>query len=206
MRKYLIYGGMLLITASLCLTIYYIWSAKAAGDNVKRITGQLEEILQEEETERLQEAKTEPAQKDNHPSEMSVTYIEGNAYIGMLSIPSENLSLPVMNEWDYSRLKTAPCRYDGSVYQDNLIVAAHNYPEHFGKLKDLKTGDEILFSDVDGNQFSYSVTAVEELKSNDVEKIEEGEWDLTLFTCTTGGRKRVTVRCTKAEALSGTEN
>jgi sortase A len=25
--------------------------------------------------------------------------------------------------------------------------------------------------------------------------MESGDWDLTLFTCTTGGQSRITVRC-----------
>ena len=29
---------------------------------------------------------------------------------GYLSVPSVGLELPVMAEWDYDRLKTAPCR------------------------------------------------------------------------------------------------
>ena len=33
----------------------------------------------------------------------------------------------------------------------------------------------------------------------DVEAMESGDWALTLFTCTIGGKTRVTVRCVPAE-------
>ena len=48
---------------------------------------------------------------------------------------------------------------------------------------------------MDGNLFSYQVAELEELPGNAVEDMESGIWDLTLFTCTYGGRSRITVRC-----------
>ena len=49
--------------------------------------------------------------------------------------------------------------------------------------------------DVQGNQFFYEVADMEELPGTAVEDMEAGEWDMTLFTCTLGGRSRVTLRC-----------
>ena len=125
--------------------------------------------------------------------------IDGYAYIGKLSIPTLDLELPVMTDWSYPQLKIAPCRYQGSAYTDDMIVCAHNYQSHFGKLDNLVYGDEIQFTDMDGNHFSYSVIEKEYLEKADVEKLKNGDWDLTLFTCTPGGRTRVTIRCEKAE-------
>lgn len=49
--------------------------------------------------------------------------------------------------------------------------------------------------DIDGNVFSYEVVSLETLSTYDVENMTDGDWDLTLFTCTVGGQFRVTVRC-----------
>ena len=76
-----------------------------------------------------------------------------------------------------------------------MVIAAHNYRRHFGKLKTLKPGNSVSFTDIDGNEFEYEVTEVQILKPRDVEDITQSEADLTLFTCTVGGRTRVTVRC-----------
>ena len=51
------------------------------------------------------------------------------------------------------------------------------------------------FTDVEGNVLSYTVAETELLDGSDVEAMEAGDWDLTLFTCTVGGKTRVTVRC-----------
>ena len=127
--------------------------------------------------------------------EMPTREIDGQTYIGMLEVPSLELSLPVISEWTYPRLKKAPCRYVGSVYSKDMVICGHNYDRHFGRLKDLAVGDEVRFTDMDGNVFFYSVCGTEQLGKYAVEDMLAGEWDLTLFTCTKGGRMRVTVRC-----------
>ncbi len=61
--------------------------------------------------------------------------IDGNYYIGVLTIPSLDLSLPVMEDWDDEKLKISPCRYAGSLYQKNLVIAGHNYQRHFNGIE-----------------------------------------------------------------------
>lgn len=53
-----------------------------------------------------------------------------------------------MSQWDYERLKIAPCRYEGSTKSDDLVLLAHNYGKHFGTLKNLVPGDEVFFTDM----------------------------------------------------------
>ena len=43
----------------------------------------------------------------------------------------------------------------------------------------------------------YKVDNVETLRSTQVEDMTSGDWDMTLFTCTPGGKSRLTVRCVK---------
>lgn len=127
--------------------------------------------------------------------EMPTKEIDGQTYIGKVEVPSLELSLPVISEWTYPRLKKAPCRYVGSIYSKDMVICGHNYDRHFGRLKELAVGDEVRFTDMDGNVFFYSVCGTEQLGKYAVEEMLAGEWDLTLFTCTKGGRMRVTVRC-----------
>ncbi|MCD8118469.1 MAG: sortase [Lachnospiraceae bacterium] len=133
-------------------------------------------------------------------TEMATAEIDGSAYIGILTIPSLGLELPIQSEWSYAGLKIAPGRYSGSVWTDDLVICGHNYTRHFGNLKYLEQGDPLYFTDVNGNVFAYEVEEVVILQPTDVEEMmsrETGEWDLTLFTCTIGGQTRVTVRCSR---------
>lgn len=128
--------------------------------------------------------------------------INGEKYIGIITVPAIGVELPVMAEWSYPNLKHAPCRYKGSVQSDNLIICAHNYNSHFGGIRNLNTGDLISFTDCVGSVYSYEVVQIDEINGKDVEAMMKNagdEWDLTIFTCTLGGQSRVTVRAEAAE-------
>ena len=134
--------------------------------------------------------------------EMPVIEIDGYDYIGVLQIPSLDLTLPVISDWSYPALQIAPCRYEGSAYDCGMVIAGHNFDSHFGKLSQLEPGDEIKFIDLSGNTFTYAVAETEVLEATAIEEMITGGWDLTLFTCTLSGQTRFTVRA--ALAGSGT--
>ena len=157
------------------------------------------EITEETNTAALLEEVEIPDYLLNPDMEMPVENIDGIDYIGVLRIPTLELELPIISEWSYQKLKIAPCRYSGSAYQDDLIIAAHNYNSHFGNLKNLREGDTATFTDMDGNVFTYEMVELEILQPTDIEGMESGEWDLTLFTCTIGGSSRVTARFERVE-------
>jgi sortase A len=187
-------AGVILIASSFSLTVYNYRESSRAGREAAQEMQELEEkVPSADETEKEQE---DSAFVPNPDVEMPVVTVNGHDYIGKLEIPSLNLKLPVMSGWSYPNLRIAPCRYTGSAYRSNLVIAAHNYSTHFGKLKELTVGDPVIFTDGDGNEFDYQVEDMEILNPTDVEKMTEGDWDLTLFTCTIGGRTRIVIRCT----------
>jgi len=142
---------------------------------------------------------TPPELIDPAAFEMTEVEIDGYGYVGYLSIPALELELPIMGQWDYDRLKIAPCRYTGSVLGDDLVIMAHNYNRHFGRLKDLAEGETVIFMDMDGKVTHYQVAALDVLMPQAVEEMTAGLYDLTLFTCTYGGQSRVTVYCNREE-------
>ena len=75
-----------------------------------------------------------------------------------------------------------------------MVIAGHNYRYSFGKLKSLNIGNIAYFRAMDGTTYKYRCIDILELKPNDVEKMLEGNWDMTLFTCTYYGKKRLTLR------------
>ena len=121
--------------------------------------------------------------------------VDNVAYLGFLALPSLGIELPVSDEWSYPLLKQSPCRYYGTVYTRDMVVCAHNYQSHFGGLNKLNIGDVVTFTDANGHIFDYTVSDIDTLDAYAVEEMTNGEHDLTLFTCTTGGQSRVTVRC-----------
>ena len=197
---WLMTGGLLLMTAALLLTGFNLWDERRATESAGEVLRELDAICPEEpqtgEPETADPGEAEIPDYILDPGrDMLAVEVGGGAYIGVLELPSLGLELPVMETWSYPNLRAAPCRYSGSAYQDDMIIAAHNYKTHFGRLKELRAGDEVRFTDTEGNVFRYAVAELETLGKYDVEEMKSGGWALTLFTCTYGGQSRVTVRC-----------
>lgn len=186
--------GTVLILAALSLFLWNRREERQAGDSAQVLMPRLIQRI-----EAAEDGGTEPLYPDLYDPHMTETEIDGYAYIGYLSIPAENLQLPVMSEWDYDRLKIAPCRYAGSTKTGDLVIAAHNYARHFGSVSKLPVGEQVYFTDMDGVLSVYEVAAVEVLAPTDIAGMTAGDYDLTLFTCTYDGQNRVTVRCERMQ-------
>ena len=136
---------------------------------------------------------------DEAAKEMTVKQINGYDYIGYLSVPVLELELPVMSEWDYQRLRRAPCRQFGSTKTDDLVIAAHNYPAHFGRFSQLHSGDLLTFTDMDGKVLVYAVMSVEVIPPTASDYVRYSGFDLVLYTCTYSGENRIAVFCERVE-------
>lgn len=199
--------GLALLFGALGLTAYNFYDANRAEAAAASAATQLEAALpqsavsaglQTPQTSSLAPEAEIPDYLLDPTRDMPVVQLDGVGYIGMLHIPAISLELPVIESWNDAKLKLAPCRYVGSAYQSGFVIAGHNYRRHFGALKELSAGDSVTFTDMDGNVFSYTVAQVEILAPTAIDEMTGGDWPLTLFTCTLGGRSRVTVRCISA--------
>lgn len=155
-------------------------------------------VLSEEEP-----GGTEPAEETiPAPTELTVMNIDGNDYIGYLSIPAFELELPVMADWSMEKLQLAPCLQYGSPLTDDAVIAGHNFKQHFRALHDIQVGEYLTFTDMTGYTIEYSVVEVKTIDPRSVYEVIDSEYDLILYTCTIGGQSRVTVRCNRLENVS----
>ena len=133
------------------------------------------------------------------PEEMPILWVGGYDYIGYLEIPALQLELPVMGDWDYDRLKIAPCRQFGSAGTRDLVIAGHNYEQFFARLGSLRTGDTVRFTDVEGRRITYTVHRVESLSPEAVEAVQYSGYDLVLYTCNESATTRIAAFCQMVE-------
>ena len=198
MRKssIMILSGLLCVASALTLTAYNLLTERAAGLTAKETMVTISEtVVKHQPADPVAQPLVQPLyQVDPHVS-MPELNVNGVKYIGFLSVPALNLELPVITKTTNALLQVAPCRLSGSAYLDDLVIGAHNYTTHFGNLKKLRYGDTVEFTDIDGNTFSYCVDGVEILQPHQLDDLCSGEYPLSLYTCTIGGRTRVTVRC-----------
>ena len=180
--------GIACLLSAVMLVFYNHWEENRAEDTSKYLLQDVQEKITDDLTEDKERSKN-----------MSMVQVDGQACIGVLSIPVLELELPVLTDWSYAKLKIAPCHYYGTVSEKNFVIAAHNYQSHFGRLTELQPQDLIMFTEMSGEIHYYEVVLLETLPGNAVEEMITSGFDLSLYTCTVGGGSRVTVRCNALE-------
>ena len=169
-------AGVVLVFAALLLFFHNRIEDKKAGENAEKTLQQLEDAITEREakdetdTTRAPDVSSSPGMPSPAgtgsgsnglpaPPALDMPTVHSGAYdyIGYLDFPGYGLTMPVAATWSFPALEISPCRHTGSVYNDNLVVAGHNYKTEFDVLFHLEAGDTVTFTDVDGNVFTYTV-------------------------------------------------
>ncbi len=199
--RFWMYAATLFFLAALLYAVHNFYIEYKAGVAAEEVYEVLSEKMEERVGSDDDDDSTLPEYNlpiyDRYPNiTMPTIEIDGYRYIGILEIPSIDLNLAVQSDWSYDQLDISPCRYSGSVYLHNIVIAGHNYRRHFSPIKWLEPGTEATFTDVDGNKFYYTLSYIDIIAPYDIEGMvtTDGSWDMTLFTCTTGGATRCTLR------------
>ncbi|MDD6059704.1 MAG: sortase [Ruminococcus sp.] len=208
--KILIILGILLILSAGTLCIYNSREDKQALKASQNVMNQIHEIIPEikqaetptkPESGGANEDLFAPFEEEKEP-EIPTIQIDDSIYCGFITLPSLGIELPVTIGWSYPSLKKTPGRYKGSVYGNDLIIAAHNYGSHFGRINELVQDDEIWFTDAEGYRHYYTVQYTEVINGWDTERMLAGngsDWELTIYTCDYSGQNRIAVRAAKTQ-------
>lgn len=180
---FLVCVGTLLILCSIGLFIYFTCEDKFASIKSKQI---------------VDEIKIDLEKVDNNSfssSDIVSKYYNGFETIGIISIPTLNLELPVLSGWDYSKLKVAPSIYYGSLNKKGLIICAHNYVSHFKYLPNLNIDDYVIITDLGNRHYFYKVKEKKVIEPTSINEVMNTDYDLILFTCIKDGYVRYAVYC-----------
>ena len=200
----LILAGVILLLGAAGLTVYNVLDSnraeQTASEALSAVAAEIEEAQSRAKAETVLNP-TEPQFAAETQELGAVATPDGNAYVGVVEIPSLGITLPVLSSWSYEKLKIAPCLYAGSPFTDDLILCAHNYRSHFNALRWVEMGAEVYFTAVSGETFRYVIVNRETLQPNETERLvsQDGSWQLTLFTCYVGGGSRCVIRCERAD-------
>lgn len=157
------------------------------------------EIEEEKDIEEIntQEVESEEEQKEEAPSQStekvkSYTSSNGKTYdsIGILNIPSLNIEYPILSTTNEKNLKVSLTKYWGGNPNEvgNLCVSGHNYKnsKFFGKLQNIKNGDIIQITDLNGQTLDYKVYDTKIVDPSDTSctsQLTNGNIEITLITC-----------------------
>lgn len=197
------FGTLPILLGCCCLVVaaalygYNGWVSARAAKASDKLTGKLSSLLQD--TGRAGSADgVDPLLGNPDSTGSSATSsslnVNGHETIGIISLPTIDITLAVLSTWSYPNLNVSACRYSGTP-DGKMVLLAHDYDRHFGRIHELKPGDSVQFTSTDGRVYRYQVTGTEIRGKYELSEILSGDWDLTLFTCTYGGENRVVVRC-----------
>lgn len=184
--KAMLFMGVTCIVIAALIVIINLNAQKKANENSKKILKEARKIIP---------TALDNASQISKSNKTIPIMINGEKYIGILNIPEIGVELPVSNIFSYDMLAIVPCLYNEMPGNNGFAIAAHNFPSHFGKINMLHKESKITFTDAEGYVYEYVVEKVEIVKDTDVKLITSKKYDLTLFTCTFDGKKRIAVRC-----------
>ena len=131
----------------------------------------------------------------------------GNSYTyeSILTIPRLSIEYPVLSETTDELLKISLNKFWGGSPNSvgNYCIVGHNYKsgKMFGKLSQIKNGDKVYLQDMSGKKVEYHVYDRFVVYPEDVactSQVTNGLKELTLITCTNGGKQRLIVKCREA--------
>ncbi len=196
--KLFLAAGAALLLAAISLAAWQLWQDRQIAGCTQALLQQTQQMKPEADAPAAAPPAV-PEQAEPSPAAVDVQEQGAESADGTLEIPALDLLLPVLGSCSEELLELSPCRYAGAAGTDDLVVAGHNYAAHFGALHRLQTGDAVCFTDQNGTQHRYCVTAIAVLPPDAVAEMTQSDAALTLFTCTAGGKKRLTVRCERTE-------
>ena len=108
--------------------------------------------------------------------------------IGLIEIPSINISYPILENTNENLLKISVCRFSGPLPNrlGNLCIAGHNYKNNmmFSNLYKLNIGDSIFITDLNNVRLEYTIFEKYIVKENNLNCTNNTfDTQITLITC-----------------------
>lgn len=140
--------------------------------------------------------------------EKTYTANSGDAYtvIAMLNIPSLGIEYPVLSKTTDELMEISLNKFWGAEPNEvgNCCIVGHNYLNltHFGKLPQIKKGDEVEITDAKGRTLTYVVYDTYIVNPEDTKctsQLTDGRTEITLITCEDGGATRFIAKAAAIE-------
>lgn len=131
-----------------------------------------------------------------------ITEVNPGDEIGIIEIKSVNLKNVIVESTDKKYLNHHVCHFENSAMPGeygNFALAGHSstyyYNQVFNELHKVKIGDEIIIKTIN-DEFTYTITETIVVESDEIEVLDQDmtKKEITLVTCTNGGKQRFVVK------------
>ena len=165
----IIVGACLLILAAVLLGLWR-WNIDKSEERVQYYISTLRALIPEPQNAVPEE------RRDNTMSALS---IDGVDFAGIVELPRYASALPVCADW--GKTYKYPCRFSGSIYDGTMQIGATTQKGQYDFYRELSVGDTVLFTDVEGNRYTFTITSLRYEKHADQTALQREEAALTLF-------------------------
>ena len=179
--------GICLICLSLGLLLFTFVKTYVGNSQSRSVVNQIIESLPE---------RTAGIPEVENGSNMPAREINGRDYVALIDIPAYDLTLPVADKWDSSKLHSSPIRFSGSAYDNTLVIGGSDNEGQLSFCDKIENNTEITVTDMTGAEYQYKVSRVDRSRSADADWLSSAEYDLTLFCKDTYSMEYIAVRCT----------
>ena len=120
----------------------------------------------------------------------------------LVKLKSVNLKNVIVESTDKKYLNHHVCHFENSAMpgeDGNFALAGHSstyyYNQVFNELHKVKIGDEIIIKTIN-DEFTYTITETIVVESDEIEVLDQDmtKKEITLVTCTNGGKQRFIVK------------
>ena len=143
--------------------------------------------------------ETDPSSNGNKKNLAKQTY-KGFTVVGKIEIPATKVNYPILDRASEDSMKVSVgVLYGAGINQvGNTVIAGHNYRNgtFFSNNKNLKLGDVIYITDLDGNRIKYTIYNIYVTASNDFDyatRDTAGKREITITTCTDDVNSRLVI-------------
>lgn len=168
--KICVLGGIALLLIGVLVLIFWQWNIYSCTQKSQTYVETLRALIPESQGAVPEE------RRDNT---MPILSVEGTDFIGILEMPKYGSMLPVSSNW--GSITKHPCRLDGSIYNRTMKIGATSQKGQYDFFREITVGDTVLFTDMEGNRYTFSVTNLRYEKHADQTALSREESALTLF-------------------------
>lgn len=168
--KICVLSGAFLLIVGVLILICWQWNINASIQKSGIYVKTLINLIPEPQDAALEE------RRDNT---MPVLSIDGTDFVGILEMPRYELALPVGADW--GSITKYPCQHDGSIYDCTMKIGATSQKGQYDFYREISVGDTVIFTDVEGNRYTYTVTNLKYESRADQTALNRADAALTLF-------------------------
>lgn len=169
-QKVCVLVGICLLAGAVVILALWSWNIHSSEKQAQYYVNTLQALMPEPQNAVPEE------RRDNT---MSVLSVDGIDFVGIVELPRYESTLPICADW--GKTSKYPCRFSGSVYDGTMQIGATTQKGQYDFYRELSVGDTVIYTDVEGNRYTFTITTLRYEKHADQAALQYEEAPLTLF-------------------------